>query len=193
MMDKLERNEAIKRAQQYIQVSPIYLDTETTGLSPHAEVIEIALVDQAGSVILESLVKPRINSIDPDAFRIHRITMDMLQDAPSWQEVWPQVEAVLAGRLVGVYNSEFDLRMMQQSHRKYWMDDQIPAENFFCIMKLYARYYGEWDYRRRSYRWHSLDQAGKQCRIPLPNSHRAKDDALLARELLLYIANTKMD
>ena len=192
MMDKLERKAAIQRAQQVLQRSPIYLDTETTGISPTAEIIEIALVDQDGSVILETLVKPK-GTIDRDAFLVHGITDAVLQTAPSWKDVWPQVGAALAGRLVGVYNSEFDLRMMQQSHRKYWMDDQIPAENFFCIMKLYARFFGEWDQRRRSYRWHSLDQAGKQCRIPLPNSHRAKDDALLARALLLYIAHTKLD
>lgn len=190
-MDSHDQLEAIKRAQQYIQVSPIYLDTETTGLDHNAEVIEIALVDQSGEVILESLVKPRGSSIDTDAFRIHGISMDMLKDAPSWQEVWPQVEAALAGRLVGVYNSEFDLRIMQQSHRKSWLNWRIPEEIFFCIMKLYARYYGEWDSRRRSFRWHSLDQAGRNCRIPLPNSHRAKDDALLARALLMYMAETK--
>lgn len=190
MMDKLERNEAIKRAQQLLQSSPIYLDTETTGIGPTAEIIEIALVDQDGSVIMETLVKPK-GAIDREAFQVHGITLAVLQTAPTWKDVWPQVEAALAGRLVGVYNSEFDLRMMQQSHRKYWMNDRIPAENFFCIMKLYARFVGEWDNRRRSFRWHSLDQAGKQCQIPLPNSHRAKDDALLARALLLHIANAK--
>jgi DNA polymerase III epsilon subunit-like protein len=92
---------------------------------------------------------------------------------------------------VGIYNSEFDLRMLKQSHQKYWLNWQLPEENFFCIMKLYARFYGEWDARRGSYRWQSLDQAGRQCRIPLPNSHRAKDDALLARALLQHIAENK--
>jgi DNA polymerase III epsilon subunit-like protein len=34
----------------------------------------------------------------------------------------------------------------------------------------------------------SLDTAGKRCGISLPNSHRACDDTLLAREVFMYIA-----
>jgi DNA polymerase III epsilon subunit-like protein len=78
---------------------------------------------------------------------------------------------------------------MRQSHQKYWMDWRFPEHNFFCIMKLYAHFFGEWDARRGSYRWQSLDQAGKQCGIPLQNVHRAKEDALLARALLLHMAH----
>jgi len=189
-MAKFERNEAVQRAQQLIKLQPVYLDTETTGTGPLAEIIEIAVVDQDGSVLLESLVKPK-GTIEPDAIRVHGITPDKVQSAPTWKDFWPKVETILAGRQVGVYNSEFDLRMLKQSHQKYWLNWQLPEENFFCIMKLYARFYGEWDARRGSYRWQSLDQAGRQCRIPLPNSHRAKDDALLARALLQHIAENK--
>jgi DNA polymerase-3 subunit epsilon len=187
MMAKLDKIEAVQRARQLVQKDPVYLDTETTGTGPTAEIIEIAVVDQNGSVLFESLVKPK-GQIEPEAMRVHGITPDRLVGAPTWQDIWPQVEAVLAGRLVGVYNSEFDLRMLKQSHRKYWLNWQFPEENFFCIMKLYARFYGEWDARRGSYRWQSLDLAGQQCRIPLPNSHRAQDDARLARALLQHIA-----
>lgn len=34
----------------------VYLDTETTGLGPDAEIVDIAVVDQAGRVLLNSLV-----------------------------------------------------------------------------------------------------------------------------------------
>lgn len=58
-------------------------------------------------------------------------------------------------------------------------------------MELYARYYGSWNERYSSYRWQSLENAGSQCGIAIPNSHRAKDDTLLARAVLLHMA--KMD
>jgi hypothetical protein len=61
----------------------------------------------------------------------------------------------------------------------------------FCIMKLYAQYYGQWNSRRGDYRWQSLDAAGRQCRIPLPNSHRAKDDALLTKAVLENLAGKR--
>jgi DNA polymerase III epsilon subunit-like protein len=190
MTAKLDQIDAIQRARQLLQKQPVYLDTETTGTGPAAEIIEIAVVDHDGSLLYESLVKPK-GQIEPDAMRVHGITLAQLEGAPTWKDVWPQVEAALAGRQVGVYNSEFDLRMMRQSHQKYWLSWQFPESNVFCIMKLYARFYGAWDARRGSYRWQSLDQAGQQCRITLPNSHRAADDARLARALLQHIAGAQ--
>jgi DNA polymerase III epsilon subunit-like protein len=93
----------------------------------------------------------------------------------------------LDGRQVGIYNADFDLRMLRQSNAKFNLRWEIDT-SFFCIMKLYAQFYGSWNNARRSYRWHSLEAAGRHCRIPLPNTHRAKDDTLLARSVLLHMA-----
>jgi len=90
---------------------------------------------------------------------------------------------------VGTYNSDFDVRMIRQSHQRNWITQRFTEDNFFCIMKLYARFYGERDPRSRSFRYQTLDQAGKQCGIALPNSHHAREDALLARALLEYMAH----
>ncbi len=188
MVDSFERREAARQALLYWQANPVYLDTETTGTSPTSEIIEIAVVDHDGSLLFESRVKPR-GGMDPEAVRVHGITLDQLQTAPGWAEVWPHAEAVLAGRRVGTYNSEFDLRMIQQSHLRNWITQRFTGDHFFCIMKLYARFYGERDPRSRSFRYQTLDQAGKQCHIQLPNSHHAREDALLARALLEYMAN----
>jgi DNA polymerase-3 subunit epsilon len=188
-MLSLDQKEAVQRARQLLERQPVFLDTETTGTGPAAEIIEIAIVDHTGKLLLENFVRPK-GAIEPGAFQVHGITSEMLREALTWKEVWPQVEAVITGKLVGIYNSDFDVRMMRQSHQKYWMDWRFPEQNFFCIMKLYAQFFAEWDRRRGSYRWQTLDQAGKQCGIPLQNAHRAKDDALLAQALFLHMAHS---
>jgi DNA polymerase-3 subunit epsilon len=140
-------------------------------------------------VLLDTLVKP-VGSIHPDAQAVHSIEDALLQDAPRWNQIWPEIEDILSNRLVGVYNADFDLRMMQQSHSRNWLSWCPPkGMQLFCIMKLYAQFYGQWDSRRSSYRWHSLESAGRQCGIPLPNSHRAKEDAKLTGAVLEYIAD----
>ena len=192
MVETLERREAVQLARRLWQANPVYMDTETTGTGPTAEIIEIAIIDQDGKLLFESLVKPR-GAIEPDAIRVHGITPDQLQTSPGWAEVWPQAWDVLAGRQVGTYNSEFDIRLIKQSHKLNWINQRLQEENFFCIMKLYARFYGNFDPRSRSYRWQTLEQARQQCNLPLPNSHRAQDDALLARALLEYMANWTAD
>ena len=189
-MNPTDRRLAIQIARQHLESNPVFLDTETTGIGPNAEVIEIALIDSQGQLVLESLVKPH-GRIESDACRVHGISQEMVQSAPSWLEVWPQAEVVILDHPVGVYNSEFDLRLMKQTHKRNILDWHIPMERFFCIMKLYAQFEGVWDNRRRSYRWHSLEQAGRQCRIPLSNTHHAQDDALLARAVLVHMANWK--
>jgi len=77
--------------------------------------------------------------------------------------------------------------LMQQSHAKYRLAWKEKI-NTFDLLKLYAEFRGEWDSKRRTYRYHSLANAGIQCRIDLPNTHRATDDTLLTRALLHHIA-----
>lgn len=165
---------------------PVYLDTETTGLERGDEIVEIAIVDDDGTCLFDSLVRPS-QPIPAGASRIHHITDDMVKGARPWPILWPVIRPLLVGRLVVIYNAEFDLRMMQQSHARY----KLPwRENLstLCAMELYARYKGDWDSKRRAYRFIRLEEAGRLCNISLPNSHRAKDDALLARALFHYMA-----
>lgn len=184
------RREAIAAAQIKVNRRPVYLDTETTGLNATDQIVEMCLIDSDGSILFESLVKPTV-PIPFDATRVHGITDAMVATAPAWPEVWPQISAVLAGRQLGIYNAEYDLRLMQQSHRAHGLEWLTPEFAPFCIMKLYAQFRGEWDSRRGHYRWFRLDDARLHCRLDLPNAHRARADALLARAVLEYMAHQR--
>ncbi len=189
MHNSTSRTSAIAKAERFLARQPLFLDTETTGLDPRAEIVEIALIDHDGSVLLDSLVKPT-RRIPNDATRVHNISNEMVADAPTWVELWPQVQVLLAGRSVGIYNADFDLRMIQQSHAAHGVLDGVASATGFCIMKLYAEFYGE-PGRNGDFRWQGLDKAARQCRIDLPNSHRAQADALLARAVLHFMAQSQ--
>jgi len=180
------RQQAVLAARQVLQQQPVYIDTETTGLDKNAEIIEITIVDHDGSVLYESLVRPS-QPIPQDAMRIHHITNEMVAHAPTWPVVWPTVRGFLTGRIIAIYNEDYDVRLMQQTHARYRLPWRESLKTF-CIMKNYAQYRGEYDPRRRSYRYFSLEDAGRLANISIPNSHRATDDTLLARALLLHIA-----
>ena len=183
------RVQAIQIAQNLISKKPVYLDTETTGLSNSDEIVEIAIIDHDGAVIFDELIKPS-KQIPRDAIAIHGIDNIMVDSAKRWPVLWPTIRSKMVSRAIGIYNANFDLRMMRQSLEVYNMPWREKL-NSFDILEIYARFYGEWDPRKRAYRYQSLEKAGRQCGISLPNSHRAKDDTLLTREVLHFIANSK--
>src|SRR5260221_6612360 len=184
------RQAAIALAREKLALRPVYLDTETTGLDPRSETVEIAVLDHDGSVLVDTLIMSTV-AIPADATRVHGITNAMVAGAPTWKEAWPLVAAALKGRLVAIYNMDYDRRLLRQTHRQNGMRWSSPKAEFFCIMEAYAQFYGQWNPRRGAYRYQRLEEAGWQCQISLPNSHRARADAELARAVLLTMANSK--
>lgn len=173
-------------ARSIIQQNPVYLDTETTGLDKNAEIIQIAVVDDAGHILLDEFIRPS-QPIPVEVTLLHGINDAMVAGAKSWPALWPTVRSHLVGRTIGIYNAEFDVRMMRQSLERYrlpWRD----TLNTLDILQLFSEFRAEWDPIRRSLRRYKLEDAGKYFRIALPNSHRAADDALLARALLRRLA-----
>ncbi|HSF81409.1 MAG TPA: 3'-5' exonuclease [Anaerolineales bacterium] len=183
------RAQAIELAREKLSFQPLYLDTETTGTGQQAEIVEICVIDDLGQILFNSLVKP-LRRIPSDAIQIHGITNELVRSAPLWTDVWSQVSEVLDNRQVGVYNAEFDTRLIKQTLNNYRLSwHSKPSVQFFCIMKLFAQFRGDWNPSYRNYRWHSLENAGLYSKIALPNSHRACDDARLARAILHFIAD----
>ena len=177
----------IDNARQIMAMDPIFLDTETTGFGQNDVVIEIGIVDSEGKVLFESLFKPS-SPIQSASSLIHGITDEMVINALGWKDAWSEIENVLKGHIIGMYNADFDLRLMKQTHQRYWLDWNIEDKQTFCVMKLFAAFYGDWNPRRNGFRLHKLENAGRMSGIALPNSHRAADDAKLTAALMAYIA-----
>jgi DNA polymerase-3 subunit epsilon len=180
------RHQIVEQALQWINEMPVLLDTGTTGLDKNAEIVEIAVINHDGSTLFESFVRPS-RPIPPAVSAIHGIENHMVEKAPTFPVAWASLRSLILNRKIAVYNAEFDLRMMRQSYEIYklaWKERLAT----FDVMQLYAAYRGDWDSARRAYRFYKLEEAGQSMNIPLPNSHRAADDARLTRALLYKIA-----
>ncbi len=151
----------------------LFVDTETTGLGDTDEVIDIAIVDTTGAALFESLVRPS-RPIPLDAMRVHGINDAMVAHAPTWDVVYPQVAQLLAGRVIVVYNADFDRRLINQMNTRHGF---LPfGGGWECAMKRYGEWVGDWNARYGNYRWHRLDGALQAFGHPTA-SHRALDDA----------------
>ncbi len=166
----------------------VYLDTETTGFGPRAEIVDIAIVNASGEILLESLVRPT-RRIPREVIAIHGITDADVTDAPDWAELHEQVCAVLAGRRVIVYNVTFDRQMVTQSCGNYALPE--PDAEWECAMRRYAGYHGNWDSRKRWYSFVKLEKAVRTFGAE-PGGHRAAADALACRTVVLGMAATPL-
>ena len=92
----------------------IVLDTETTGLDPADEILQISIIDDNGNILLDTLVHPYYHSTWADAERIHGISPDMVAGAPYPHELLPTIQAIFSETLLLIgYNTNFDLGFLQ--------------------------------------------------------------------------------
>ncbi len=167
----------------------IYLDTESTGLGPEAEIVDIALVSANGSVLFDSLVRPS-GPIPAEASGIHGIFDHHVAAAPTWTEIAPYLATLLGGARVVVYNARYDSGLINQCCARY--GQHAMAGSWECAMLSYAAYVGEPGKWGRGFRWHKLDAAARAFGFP-PGGHRALADALTCRSVVLAMASAAND
>src|SRR5712692_8927456 len=89
----------------------LLLDTETTGKPEHRgfQIVEVAVVNQDGQILYQSLVKPDI-AMPGEASEVSGITDAQLADAPTFTQIWPSLVQVLTSTDVPVcgWNADFD-------------------------------------------------------------------------------------
>lgn len=165
---------------------PLFFDTETTGVDSTAQIVEIAVINIKGEVLLNSLIKPTV-PMTAEAEAITHISNSMLENAPSFMGIWKQLQRTLQGRNLVAYNAAFDMRMLMQSMLLHG-ECSFPAfASVTCAMQLFAQCaatpgkYG-------NYKWYKLGEAADMVRVPPDVTlHRALADAVTLRNVLLII------
>ncbi len=165
----------------------LILDTETTGLDGVAEVVEVSIIDLDENVIFDKLIKPKI-PLTAELTDIHGISNEMLVDAPTFNEVYEEIRQILNGKIMLIYNANFDFRILNQSAAHYG----LPRFNihYHCVMMWYAEYFGDWNEYKQSYRWQKLVNAADAESVDLTDLtlHRAKADCIATARLIKKIA-----
>jgi DNA polymerase-3 subunit epsilon len=174
--------------QAYQRGNFVILDTETTGLE-RGEIVQIAIIDQTGQTLLDTLVKPN-NPIPYSAQAIHGITDAIVADAPSWAEVSPKVQSLVQGKDLMVYNAVYDRKMLHQTAESNGMPKIQWREiaQWVCVMEAYAIYHGDWNDYHQSYRWQKLTDAATRLGIDRKHAHSALGDCLMTLGVINALA-----
>lgn len=167
----------------------VFLDTETTGLSPDAgdRVIEIGCIEMLGRRLSGKDLHFYLNPQRPnseDAVRIHGLTDEFLADKPLFGSVADELLAFLAGAEVIIHNAAFDLGFLNAELRRV---------NKPTVESVVARVTDTLLMARESYpgKSNSLDALCR--RLEVDNTGRSLHGALLDAGLLaeVYVRMTR--
>ena len=137
----------------------LILDTETTGLKD-PEICQIAILDSQGESVLDTLVRPT-KPIEAKATQVHGITNDIVQLAPSFSQVYPEILSAITSQEVLIYNAAFDLGVIKNCAATYRMP--LIAKAFTDVMPIYAKFIGAWNGYHGDYQYPQLQ--GDHCAL----------------------------
>jgi len=148
----------------------VFLDLETTGAAaPLDRITEIGLIEVHGDRVLgewSQLVNP-LRSIPSEIQGLTGITEDMVSDAPSFEELAPELYSRLEGKVLVAHNARFDYGFLRHEFRRAGYRYVAPV---LCTVKLSRKLY---PHERR----HNLDTLLERHGLTCESRHRALPDA----------------
>jgi DNA polymerase-3 subunit epsilon len=156
--------------------TPIFYDTETTGIDPAAEcIVEIAAYDPMGNRTFQKLVHPG-RPIPLEASRIHNITDEMVKNSPSFAVVGKEFVEFCGENpiLIAHNNDAFDFHFLRHEFKRHQL--VMPEWRFFDTLKWARKY-------RRDLPRHSLQFLRETYGIEANQAHRALDDVVVLHKL----------
>jgi DNA polymerase III epsilon subunit family exonuclease len=99
----------------------VAFDTETTGFSPEKDrIVEIGAVKFKGGEVIEKaswLVNPK-RKIPYWARRVHGIDDQMVQNEPTFKEVFPEFATFVEGSVLIAHNARFDISFISEETKR---------------------------------------------------------------------------
>lgn len=145
----------------------------------------IGLVRVENGVIVQkfySLIKPVPDSRTHNNTHVHGITPDMVERAPTFEELWPTIKGYFEHQIIVAHNASFDMAVLDQTLDAYHIDVLYKD----CIDTLSITHMG-------------LAESCAVSGIPLADHHDALCDATACAMILLkaggvdFTVNSKPD
>ena len=165
--------------------------TKKTSFQPSAEVIEVSMIDTAGTVRLDLVVLPT-GTITREATAAHGIDRDELQrlGAPHYRDAHTEIAAALsAAEVVLAYDAPLEKRALHRTAAGYELE--LPEADWRCLRIAYSEYHGLADRKEGGLRHWTLPQAARREGIALARPHlRALGDCRTILDLLHDLAGS---
>ena len=104
-------------------MNEIFLDTETTGLSPKDgdRILEIACIETKDLIptkkIFHKLINPE-RKVSQEAFKVHGFSNEFLQDKQKFKEIAEELLEFIDGKKLIIHNAPFDIGFLNNELKK---------------------------------------------------------------------------
>ena len=127
------------------------------------------------------LIKPEPLEFNPFNIQIHGITPQMVNNAPTFKELWHEVSDILESKIVVAHNASFDMGVLRCSLDQYNL--KYPAIDYLCTLKLARKALPELIN-------HKLPTVAQHIGFRFKH-HDALEDAQAAAEVLLCLMHER--
>lgn len=155
----------------------IAFDVETPNYAnDRMSAIGISVIDH-GTIVDDyyTLVNPEAH-FDSFNVRLTGITPQMVEDKPTFGDLWEEIEPLMSGGILIAHNTPFDMRVLAQCITAYGIDWQLTAR-YACTCQMGRACYPELSN-------HQLNTMCEYLDITLDH-HKASSDSHACAELLL--------
>jgi DNA polymerase-3 subunit epsilon len=120
------------------------------------EIIEVAVIDSIGNVLLNTLVRPTM-PIPSEATARYGITDKDMDVAPAFPEVYGHLMSLVSKRMVIAYNAKETEQALQYTTELYQLN-KIDVY-WQSALEAFAAFYGEWSPDTEDFEVHPLERA----------------------------------
>ncbi|WP_395021795.1 PolC-type DNA polymerase III [Dongia sp.] len=173
----------ITAAMRLAELPALALDTETTGLDPVRDrIVSLGALRLEGAAllpdpVLDLLINPG-RRIPATSTAFHGISDRMVQGAPAYAAVAPEIIAALKGVALIGHHTVFDLAMLRRASTAIGIDWQDPP--WLDTALLYSAL-------RPEARMFELDAVAQQVGVAIQGRHTALGDARTTAEVYLKL------
>ena len=154
------------------KIIEIVLDTETTGLDfTREKMVEFAAVRLENGKIKEefqTLINPQ-QHIRKSSIAIHGITPDMVEDAPTEEEIMPKILEFIGDYPIVAHNAIFDYSFLNEASLRVFGKELTNPR--IDTQQMFREIYPDLES-------HGLEALTKKFNVDLTNHHRAMADTM---------------
>lgn len=176
------RELALWRFKNLLNKDIVIMGLATTGDSLKDELIEVAIIDLDGNILMDQRIRPTVSVSNESG-----VSLAELVDEPSYLSVYIEILEIVNKKVVCIYNADYGARIIRQTSEKYNVESPLSyAEDLFCVMENYSEIKEDYDIDWSKKKYTNILEVAEDEMIEWDSDrgHSSLSDALIIKKMI---------